>query len=126
MGFYRLDTERMMKISGKALVSIDFEGLRILDYTAGLETSSSMAEVTVPPGARHRKARSTRSDKYYYTISGQVEFKVDGKVLGLETGDVCIVPKGQRFSYQNREEETARLLLIHTPSFDPDSEVFEE
>jgi len=59
--------------------SIGFEGLHILDYTAGRETRSSIAEITVPPGARHRKAWSRRSDKYYFTISGKVEFIVEGK-----------------------------------------------
>ena len=114
-----------MKIGRESLDSVDFEGLHILDYTAGQGTRSSMAEITVPPGAQHRKAWSKRSDKYYYGISGKVEFVVDGKAFDLAAGDVCIVSKGQRFSYENRDKETARLLLVHTPSFDLDSEVFE-
>lgn len=115
-----------MKIPRESLDSIDFEGLEILDYTAGLEASSSLAEIAVPPGVRHRTAWSKRSDKYYYAISGKVEFNVDGKAFDLAAGDACVVTKGQRFSYKNGEREAARLLLIHTPDFDLGSEVFEE
>lgn len=115
-----------MKINKESLASVDFEGLHILDFTAGMETSSSIAEITVSPGVRHRKAWSRRSDKYYYTLSGRVEFMVEGKALDLAAGDVCIISKGQRFSYQNRWQESAKLLLIHTPGFDLDSEEFEE
>ena len=115
-----------MKIPRESLDSIDFDGLDILDYTAGLETASSVAEITVPPGIRHRTAWSRRSDKYYYVVSGRLEFLVEGESFDLASGDVCVVSKGQRFSYENRENEGAKILLIHTPGFDLDSEVFED
>jgi mannose-6-phosphate isomerase-like protein (cupin superfamily) len=115
-----------MKISKGSLGQIDFEGLGIVDYTAGHGLSSSIAEISVPPGARHPRAYSKRSDKYYYVVSGHVDFAVDDRSYGLDPGDICIILKGQRFSYGNTTEQPAKVVLVHTPSFDLESEAFEE
>jgi mannose-6-phosphate isomerase-like protein (cupin superfamily) len=103
---------------------IDFQGLRILDYTANLDGRSSFAVITVPPGSAHGEAWSKRSDKYYYMVTGEVEFTLDGQCQVLSAGDFCIVPKGQRFSYVNSGSAAAELVLVHTPCFDLNSEVF--
>jgi mannose-6-phosphate isomerase-like protein (cupin superfamily) len=108
-----------MKIERESLKSFEFHGLEIRDYTAGREGSSSMAEVTVPAGARHARAWSKRSDKYYYVID-------DNQILNLSSGDVCIIHQGTRFSYENQTGEIAKLLIVHTPSFALAEEIFEE
>jgi len=115
-----------MKIARETVQPIDFEGLKIVDYTAGKETSSSFAEISVPARAAHRRAFSKRSDKYYYVVSGHLEFEIDGRSQDLSPGDVCVILKGQRFSYRNTSTHSARVVLVHTPSFDLESEVFEE
>jgi len=102
----------------------DFCGLAIRDYTAGQSVSSSFALVSVPPGAVHPKALSRRSDKYYFVVAGRVEFVVAGEACILSAGDFCLVPQGARFSYRNGSDTPATLCLVHTPGFDPDSEVF--
>jgi ribosomal protein S18 acetylase RimI-like enzyme/quercetin dioxygenase-like cupin family protein len=109
-----------------AVQPIDFEGLRILDYTAGRQNGSSFAVIEVPPGARHRRSWSKRSDKYYYVMSGRLHFSVDGEEQLLAAGDFCQVRQGREFCYENRSGGPAVLLLVHTPSFDLDSEVFAE
>jgi mannose-6-phosphate isomerase-like protein (cupin superfamily) len=115
-----------MKISKDSVGQIDFEGLQIVDYTSGRDITSSLAEITVPPGVKHRKAYSDRSDKYYYIVSGHIQFNVDGELYYLHQGDVCVILKGQRFSYKNDSGESAKLILVHTPSFNLEFEVFEE
>lgn len=115
-----------MKIERDSLRPFDFEGLEIRDYTAGMEVSSSVAEITVPAGARHRRAWSKRSDKYYYMLEGRLSFTLGAETLDLTVGDCCIVRKGSRFSYRNPTSEPARVLLVHTPSFDLAEEVFED
>ena len=109
-----------------ALRPFQFEGLAILDYTAGMMHGSSVAHVTVPAGGKHPRAWSRRSDKYYFITSGEVGFEVDGKAFSLAAGDLCIVKKGSRFSYSNSSRDQASMLLVHTPAFDMESEVFEE
>jgi mannose-6-phosphate isomerase-like protein (cupin superfamily) len=115
-----------MIIRNASLSPIDFDGLTIHDYTAGLEASSSLALVTVPPGAQHREAYSRRSDKYYFVSSGRVHFTLkDGEHI-LEKGDFCLIPRGEKYSYRNRSEIRAELVHIHTPSFSLEDEVFTE
>ena len=113
-----------MFVSGRSLKPIDFAGLRIFDYTAGHDLSSSLAIIDVPPGAQHAEAWSKRSDKYYLVIAGTIRFMLEGVQTELSTGDFCLVPQGRRFSYANPGTALARLVLVHTPSFDLGAEVF--
>jgi mannose-6-phosphate isomerase-like protein (cupin superfamily) len=101
-------------------------GLAISDHTAALELSSSVATIDVPPGVRHPRAWSDRSDKYYVVVEGRVHFDVGGESSELGPADVCIVRRGERFEYANRTSRTVRLTLVHTPPFDPDTERLEE
>ena len=105
---------------------IDFDGLRIMDYTSKLDSGSSFAVITVPPGTAHAESCSKRSDKYYYVMTGEVEFTLEGEQHVLSAGDFCFVLQGRHFSYLNRELKEAQLCLVHTPSFDLESEVFPE
>lgn len=113
-----------MIIREGAVTPFDFDGLTIRDYTAGHETTSSFAVITVPPGAVHAEAWSRRSDKYYYVVNGTIELRSSGEVHTLSIGDFCLVARGEHFSYRNVSRTTATLCLFHTPSFDADSEMF--
>ena len=113
-----------MIVRHNSVEAINFEGLQIYDYTAGGQTSSSLALIEIPPGIRHREAWSKRSDKYYYVVAGRILFSLNGEEYDLTSGDFCLVRQGQHFRYENRTEEPVTLLLVHTPSFDLDSEMF--
>jgi len=112
-----------MIVKRASINSVDFDGLRVFDYTVDQNARSSLAVVEVPPGGRHREAYSKRSEKYYYVVSGQIAFSLDGDEHDLTAGDLCLVDQGQHFSCVNRTQDVARLLLMHTPSFDLESEV---
>ncbi|HEY5467986.1 MAG TPA: cupin domain-containing protein [Coriobacteriia bacterium] len=113
-----------MIIRRDSVSAFDFGGLGIQDYTAGLDSGSSFAVIAVSPGATHAEAWSRRSDKYYYVVSGTIEFTDSGETCALGAGDFCLARQGDRFSYRNTSGDAATILLFHTPSFDPDSEVF--
>ncbi|MBH8572015.1 cupin domain-containing protein [Nostocaceae cyanobacterium CENA369] len=115
-----------MILKSETLAPFNFEGLSILDFTAGLNTSSSVARISVLPNTYHRQAWSKRSDKYYYVLSGQLNFILDEQENILKAGDLCIVAQGQKFSYVNRTNQPVEILLIHTPDFDINAEVFEK
>ena len=83
-----------------------------------------MALIEVPPGAAHAEAWSRRSDKYYLIVSGEIRFSLQGEEFSLGTGDFCFVEQGKRFAYRNQGSLPATLVLVHTPSFDLESEVF--
>lgn len=115
-----------MLVRHAALAPIDFDGLKIFDYTANLMFRSSLATIEVPRGSKHAEAWSKRSDKYYLVIGGQIQFTLDDKEFVLAAGDFCYVEQGHHFSYRNDKAEPATLVLVHTPGFDPDAEKFAE
>jgi mannose-6-phosphate isomerase-like protein (cupin superfamily) len=55
---------------------------------------------------------------------GEIRFVLDGAPTILYAGDLCLVRRGQRFSYSNESAESASLVLVHTPPFDIAEEVF--
>jgi mannose-6-phosphate isomerase-like protein (cupin superfamily) len=114
-----------MILRGDSVPQIDFDGLYIVDYTTGIDSSSSLAQIRVPPGARHATSWSTRSDKYYYVLAGCIHFVLEDEETVLGLGDACIVAKGQRFAYENRSAAAVEMILFHTPSFDLEAERFE-
>lgn len=115
-----------MIVRKNSLTPIDFGGLSIYDFTAGKQGSSSFAMIDVPSGARHPLAKSNRSEKYYYVVQGNICFQLEGVEYNLGEGDLCMVKQGQAFSYRNNMHETAQLILVHTPPFDLEAEVFLE
>ena len=116
-----------MIVRGGRIPAFDFQGLRISDYTADRdELSSSLARIEVAAGAGHAPSRSTRSDKYYYVLSGRLRIETEsGGEDELEAGDASIVPRGELFRYENSGDEAAWLLLVHTPSFRLEAEIFQ-
>lgn len=103
----------------------DFDGLKISDYTANLNENSSFAIVLVPPQVSHKLSWSKRSDKYYYIITGSIDFSVNNKEFVLSSGDLCIIKKGDKFKYKNNSSDAVRMILVHTPGLKLDQEVFE-
>ena len=100
-----------MVVTRDSLTPIDFGELHILDYTAGHDLSSSLAVIEVPAGASHPEAWSERSDKYYLTIAGAIQFELERRVYYLSPGDFCLVRQGQRFAYSNPTNDPATLVL---------------
>ncbi|HEY4685167.1 MAG TPA: cupin domain-containing protein [Dehalococcoidia bacterium] len=113
-----------MIIRRDSALHLAFEGLDIYDYTAQKPGPSSVGVIEVPPGAGHREAYSTRSDKYYYVISGSLSLKLGGQEHDLGAGDLCYVARGTSFAYRNDTDTPTTTLLVHTPPFDLADEVF--
>jgi mannose-6-phosphate isomerase-like protein (cupin superfamily) len=114
-----------MVIRKNDVCPINFNGLNISDYTANAKLISSFAIIDVPPEFSHQLSWSKRSEKYYYIISGKIEFVVDNKPFILEKGDLCHIKQGEKFMYKNTFFENAVMVLVHTPNFDLNEEVFE-
>ena len=117
-------SEMRMIVRRSDIQANSFDGLSIADHTAGLAGSSSVATIEVPASAGHRLAWSRRSDKYYLVLAGMVRFTLDGADHDLAAGDLCLVRQGRQFRYCNPAAESARLLLVHTPPFALEDDVF--
>jgi len=114
-----------MIIRKEQVNKIDFDGLEILDYTSGCNESSSFATIKVPQNIKHKVSWSKRSDKYYYVMEGEIKFIIDDETMILKQGDFCIIKKGSKFYYYNESDRDVMLVLVHTPNFDLNEEVFE-
>ena len=114
----------MLHVKPDEVEQFDFGGLLILDFTAGTSLSASLAHIEVPPGAVHAKAKSTKCDKYYFCTGGSVAFTGEGLQVQLASSNLLVIPANEWFEYTNATSDTARLLLVHVPPFDPDAEVF--
>ena len=113
-----------MFVRKRSLDVIEFDSLRIFDYTAQPGGGASMAAIEIPPGAAHALSWSTRSDKYYLVTEGSLRFTIDEETADLDAGDFCLVRCGQRFRYVNPTRAPAALVLVHEPAFDLEAERF--
>jgi mannose-6-phosphate isomerase-like protein (cupin superfamily) len=114
-----------MIIRENAVEQFDFDGLKIADYTVKLDGNSSFATISVLPQISHKLSWSKRSDKYYYIITGEINFTVNDKDYVLSNGDLCVIKKGEKFKYTNNSGGIVKMILVHTPNFQLDREVFE-
>ena len=101
-----------------------FGDLQIWDYKMSGERGSSIALVQVKPSVSHGLARSTRSEKYYYVLSGMVEFEVGRISYWVTQGDLLVIPRGEWFDYRNSGRDMATMILMHTPPFNLEDEEF--
>jgi len=114
-----------MIIKGTGVEHFDFDGLRIADYTAKFNGNSSFATISVLPQISHKLSWSRRSSKYYYIVTGEIIFTVNDKEHVLSSGDLCVIKKGEKFKYKNNSNEIVKMILVHTPNFKLDQEIFE-
>ena len=114
-----------MIIRKEEIKANDFNGLNILDYTSKYKEKSSFAIINVPSNVSHQLSWSKRSDKYYYIMDGQLDFTINDDNYVLNKGDFCIIKKGEKFKYKNNSNGLVSLILVHTPDFQLDEEVFE-
>jgi len=117
--------EDKMIIKENAVEQFDFDGLKISDYTAKKDLNSSFATISVHPQICHKLSWSKRSDKYYYIIAGKINFIINDKEYVLSNGDLCVIKKGEKFKYKNNSDGIVKMILVHTPNFKLDQEVFE-
>ena len=115
-----------MRANYDSAMPFDFDGLCIRELTPSSLESASIATIDVPPGARHRTARSSKSEKLYVCLKGFISFVVQNRETTLGPLDVLHIPTHEWFSYFNEGGKPAKLLLIHIPPFDLASEQFLE
>jgi len=114
-----------MIIRREEVNAFDFDGLSIFDYTSKCREKSSFAVIKVPSKVSHKLSWSKRSDKYYYVVEGKIDFMINGENHTLNKGDFCLIRKGDKFKYKNNSNKPASLILVHTPNFELNEEMFE-
>jgi mannose-6-phosphate isomerase-like protein (cupin superfamily) len=110
-------------VEDDAVTPFDWHGITIRDYAGVAPTASaSVAHLRVAPGVAHGRGRSTRCDKYYVVLDGNVHFRVGEREADVHPGDLLFVEKGEWFEYENRGAADVTMLLVHVPPYDDDAE----
>jgi mannose-6-phosphate isomerase-like protein (cupin superfamily) len=115
----------MKHIVSDSVVPFDFMGLLIRELTPHELKTASIAEIEVAPSARHERARSTKCDKLYICMQGEVSFRVGTQDVLMHPTDLLVILRNEWFDYSNVTDKLTKLILIHVPPFDLDSEEFE-
>lgn len=115
-----------MIIKSNEIQSIEWEGLSITDFTSNQDTLSSFARIEISSGGKHKISWSKVSEKIYYVLSGQLHFMLDNRDHVVKRGDLCIVSVNTKFAYMNKSNNPVEILLIHSPKFDIENEIFED
>ncbi len=102
--------------------TFDFHGLKVADYGATADNTASLAIVEVPAGGQHPFAYSSRCEKIYCVLEGNLRFNVDGVRYDANDGDVVIVSENTIFCYWSDSQKPVKALLVHVPAFDPEAE----
>lgn len=113
----------LLRCNAAITESFEWNGLHIRDLTAAFGSRSSFAVIDVIPMAKHPLSCSSRCEKYYYVLSGQLHFHCGGVDTVLCRQDLIVVPPDIRFAYANRSNRLVQLLLVHTPVYAPEHEV---
>jgi len=88
----------------------------------------SCAEAKLAPGARLREHYHLLAEEMYYILQGSGEVFVQGETKRVKTGDVVVIPPGQRHRIANSAESTKDLvfLAVSTPPYSVDDEYVTE
>ena len=103
----------LQRCNAAVTASFEWNGLHIRDLTAPFGSRSSFAVIDVVPMAKHPLCSSSRCEKYYYLLAGQLLFHCGKADVVLTRQDFLIIPPKTEFAYANRSNRMAQLLLVH-------------
>ena len=58
--------------------------------------------------------KNTKSDRFYYFLNADAEFKSENKIIKIEKNSVLFIPKNTKYKI----EGVFKALLINNPAFD--------
>jgi quercetin dioxygenase-like cupin family protein len=73
-------------------------------------------EALVPPEGGPPPHIHRREHESFYVLAGEIEFRLEDKVVVAGAGDFVHVPCGKVHAWRNSGSETARLLITFSPS----------
>lgn len=87
-------------------------------------TRQSLAEATVPPGARTRLHRHRRSEEIYHVTAGSGRMTLGDAQFDVAAGDTIVIAPGTPHCIENTGAEPLRILCACTPPYaDADTEL---
>jgi len=89
--------------------------------------AQSLAEASLPPGARTRLHRHARSEEIYHFVAGLGRMRLGNRVFEVAAGDTVCIPPGTPHSLENTGTTMLRLLCACAPAYaHEDTELLDE
>ena len=79
--------------------------------------NQSLAEATVPVGARTLLHRHTLSEELYHVLQGTGRMHLDGEDFAVAPGDTVLIPPGSAHCIENTDAVPLRLLCCCAPAY---------
>lgn len=89
---------------------------RLLVTGADTEGRYAMMEATVAPGSGPPLHVHTREEEGFYILEGEITFYTETEAIRAKPGDSVNMPPGLRHRFRNDSDQTARMLIVVTPS----------
>ncbi len=82
-----------------------------MDDTGG---KYEIVETTLPPGFDSPPHVHQRMEQAFYVLEGEVEFKLDQRILRARVGALVRVPTGVSHAFSNPTTVWGKMLQVHT------------
>jgi mannose-6-phosphate isomerase-like protein (cupin superfamily) len=89
----------------------------ILDRTNSSAVNQSLAEATLPPGARTQPHVHPRTEEIYYILRGAGRMALGVEQREVGPGDGILIPPGTRHTIQNVGQEPLTFLCCCAPPY---------
>jgi mannose-6-phosphate isomerase-like protein (cupin superfamily) len=84
---------------------------------SGNSANQSLAEATVPPGARTEAHYHRTSEEIYLFTAGAGRMSLAGEAAAVRAGDCVVIPPGAEHQLVNDGEESLVLLCCCSPPY---------
>ena len=108
---------------------VTLDGSTIREIAAPRNSSlknSSLAEATVPPGARTKRHFHKASEEIYYVLEGRGVMWLEGEEREISPGDAIIIPPGSQHQIYNPGPGNLVFLCICSPAYQHEDTVLLE
>jgi len=75
----------------------------------------AVIEERMPPGTAERRHFHERAQQFFYVLTGELTFEVDGEETVLEAGSGLRILPGRPHRVFNRGEQDVRFLVVSQP-----------
>jgi len=92
----------------------------LMHPTMHKNAKQSLAQATIPVGARTQLHRHIHSEELYHIISGQGRMTLANEMFVVSVGDTLCIPPGTAHCIENIDDEDLVILCCCAPAYSHD------
>ncbi|MCP9494189.1 MAG: cupin domain-containing protein [Pyrinomonadaceae bacterium MAG19_C2-C3] len=89
----------------------------LMDRTTSDIARCSLAEETLPAGAKVGCHYHIETEEVYYIVRGAGVMRIDDEVRAVGAGDCIFIPRGSVHTLENTGSEAMKILLVCGPAY---------